>query len=123
MTVVTLHPTMGDWLDMVNNAKPNAAKGTQANENYAREFLQLFTMGTNQLNADGTYKLDAKGKPVANYTQAQVTALARTFTGWTYPAVPGGKVVWNGNSVNHSGQMVAMDAYHDTDAKTIVVAP
>ncbi|WP_161805153.1 DUF1800 domain-containing protein [Amantichitinum ursilacus] len=119
MLTTTLHPTMGDWLDMVNNDKPNAAKGIQANENYAREFLQLFTTGTSQLNYDGSVKLDAHGKPLPVYTQAQVTAMARAFTGWTYPAAPGGKVTWQGTVV-HAGQMVAIEAHHDTDAKVVL---
>src|SRR5262249_49494490 len=50
---VTLHPTMGRYLDMANNDKPNPQRGTNPNENYARELLQLFSIGLVELNADG----------------------------------------------------------------------
>ena len=119
MTDVTLHPTMGDWLDMVTNDKPNPTKGTQANENYAREFMQLFTVGPNMLNSDGSFQLDANGKSIPTYTQDQVTALARAFTGWAYPPVGTAAPAWN-DGVNHAGKMVAFDAHHDMDAKTII---
>ncbi|KPC54712.1 DUF1800 domain-containing protein [Amantichitinum ursilacus] len=119
MTDVTLHPTMGDWLDMVGNDKPNPAKGTQANENYAREFMQLFTVGTSMLNADGSPQLDSNGKPLPVYTQAQVTDLARAFTGWAYPPHDGQAPTWNAGT-NHMGKMVAFDVHHDMDVKTII---
>ncbi len=64
MNDVTLSPAMGHWLDMVNNGKPNIAQGDHANENYAREFMQLFTIGTSQLNPDGSYQLDSNGNQI-----------------------------------------------------------
>ena len=63
MQDVTLSPAMGHWLDMVNNGKPNVSKGDHANENYAREFMQLFTIGTSQLNPDGSFQLDSQRQP------------------------------------------------------------
>ncbi|WP_163591348.1 DUF1800 family protein, partial [Klebsiella pneumoniae] len=60
---VTLSPAMGRYLNMANNDKPNPAKGIQPNENYAREVLQLFTIGLWQLNPDGSQKLDGQGQP------------------------------------------------------------
>ena len=89
MNDVTLSPAMGHWLDMVNNGKPNTAQGDHANENYAREFMQLFTIGTSQLNPDGSYQLDANGNQIPTYTQDTVEAFARAYTGWTYPLTPG----------------------------------
>src|SRR5258706_579520 len=68
LLAVTLSPVMGDYLDMVNNNKSNPAAGTDPNENYAREILQLFSVGTYLLNADGTRALDAAGKPAASNT-------------------------------------------------------
>ena len=62
---VTLSPAMGNYLDMVNNQKPNLLTGVEPNENYARELLQLFSIGTVDLRLDGTPLLDATGKPVA----------------------------------------------------------
>ncbi len=78
---------MGNYLDMVNNDKP--APGQHANENYAREIMQLFTLGLNQLNPDGTPVLDTSGNPVPTYTQDDVMALGLAFTGWTFPTQPG----------------------------------
>ena len=89
MQDVTLSPAMGDWLDMVNNGKPNVSRGDHANENYAREFMQLFTIGTSQLNTDGSYQLDSGGNQIPTYTQDTVEAFAVAYTGWTYPLTPG----------------------------------
>jgi hypothetical protein len=68
---VTLSPQMGHYLDMVDNRKADPVKGTQPNENYARELLQLFSIGTVELALDGTPLLDAKGAPIATYGQAE----------------------------------------------------
>ena len=114
---VTLHPAMGDYLDMVNNDKPTAA--VQANENFAREVLQLFSIGLSKLNADGSTINDANGVPVPTYDQGVVSAMARAFTGWTYAARSGTTSKWT-NPVNYLGDMVAFDAHHDVAAKAIV---
>jgi len=87
MTDVTLTPAMGHYLDMVDNDAP--PPGEHANENYAREIMQLFCLGLNQLNPDGTPVLDTSGNPVPSYTQNDVMDLGRAFTGWTYPLTPG----------------------------------
>ena len=114
---VTLHPAMGDYLDMVNNDKPSAT--VQANENYAREVLQLFSIGLSKLNADGTTVKDANGVAVPSYDQAAVQAYARAFTGWTYAARPGATSKWT-NPTNYLGDMVSFDAHHDIAAKVLV---
>jgi uncharacterized protein (DUF1800 family) len=115
---VTLSPVMGNYLDMVNNDKPNPAKGTSANENYAREVLQLFTIGLEQLNPDGTSQLDSSGNTIPTYSQDTVTNFARSFTGWTYPPKSGSPSF--GSSPNYTGPMVSIDSHHDTDAKTLL---
>src|ERR1700741_4119958 len=84
---VTLTPAIAPYLDMVDNDAP--APGPQAHENDAREIMQLFCLGLNQLNPDGSHVLDASGKPVPTYTQNDVMDLGRAFTGWTYPVQPG----------------------------------
>ena len=66
---VTLSPAMGRFLDMVNNDKPNVAANTHANENYARELMQLFTLGLYLLNQDGSLQLDSSGNPIPTYDQ------------------------------------------------------
>ena len=114
---VTLSPAMGDYLDMVNNDKPSAT--VQANENYAREVLQLFSIGLSKLNADGTTVNDANGVPVPSYDQATVQAYARAFTGWTYAARSGVASRWT-NPINYLGDMVPFDAHHDIAAKVLL---
>src|ERR1700691_3059553 len=81
---VSLNPAMGRYLNMANNNKGNAAKGTAANENYSRESMQLFTLGLTELTPNGTPVLDSSGNPVPTYDQTDVTNLARALTGWTY---------------------------------------
>ncbi len=122
MNDVTLSPAMGHWLDMVNNGKPNTSQGDHANENYAREFMQLFTIGTSQLNPDGSYQLDSSGNQIPTYTQDTVEAFARAYTGWTYPLTPG-MAQQTYNPAYWTGQMVAVDSNHDTDPKQLLVYP
>ncbi len=117
MTDVTLTPAMGNFLNMVNNDAP--PPGEHANENYAREIMQLFCLGLNQLNPDGTPVLDAGGNPIPTYTQADVMDLGRAFTGWTFPVMPG-KSAQNHNPEYYGGPMVAVEGLHDTGAKTIL---
>lgn len=81
---VTLHPAMGYYLNMLQSEKDDPARGTHPNENYAREVLQLFSIGLVQLDADGTPKLDAQGRPIPTYDEAVVKGFARAFTGWTF---------------------------------------
>ena len=113
---VTLTPAMGNYLDMVNNDAP--APGQHANENYAREIMQLFTLGLNQLNPNGTPVLDASGNPVPTYTQNDVMDLGRAFTGWTFPPQPG-MASQTHNPSYYGGNMVAVESNHDMGAKTI----
>jgi uncharacterized protein (DUF1800 family) len=116
---MTLSPAMGRYLNMANNNKGNPAKGTAANENYARELMQLFTIGLNQLNMDGSPVLDSSGNPVPTYTQAIVTSTAKALTGWTYPTTPGTTAKTN-NPVYYLGQMLPVESEHDTTSKQIV---
>jgi len=121
---VTLSPTMGQYLNMANNAMANTATGTVANENYAREVMQLFTVGTTMLNPDGTPQFDAHSLLVPAYNQAVISETARVFTGWTYQP-SSGPVEWN-DYINPAGPMVAFPAEHDSGSKQLLngyVAP
>ena len=118
LRAVTLSPAMGTYLNMANNNKGNAAKGTSANENYARELLQLFTLGLTKLNLDGSPVLDSNGNPVPTYNQAEITSEAKMLTGWTYPTAPGATAK-NNNPAYYFGPMIAVETEHDTSAKTI----
>ncbi len=115
---VTLSPAMGRYLNMANNHKGNPAKNTAANENYARELMQLFTLGLTQLNPDGTPVLDQNKNPVPTYDQTVVTNMAKVVTGWTYPTAPGATPKIS-NPQYFFGQMFAVDSEHDTTAKAI----
>ena len=78
---VSLSTAMGYYLTYRGNAKANVTRGSQPDENYARELMQLFTIGLVHLNADGTVRL-TNGLPTETYTQSDVSGLARVFTGW-----------------------------------------
>jgi uncharacterized protein (DUF1800 family) len=125
MVAVTLSPVMGDYLDMANNNKTNTAAGTDPNENYAREILQLFTVGTVKLNQDGTPRVDAEGKPLPTYDLAEIKGFSRVFTGWTYPTVAGAPARSN-NPRDYLGNMLAVTSNHEFGTKLLldgVVAP
>jgi uncharacterized protein (DUF1800 family) len=81
LVFVSKSPAMGAYLSFLNNDKGNPATGSQPDENYAREVMQLFSIGLLKLNLDGTPAL-ASGAPQPTYAQADVTQLARVFTGW-----------------------------------------
>ncbi|HTB10695.1 MAG TPA: DUF1800 domain-containing protein [Bryobacteraceae bacterium] len=115
---ITLSPAMGRYLNMANNNKASSAKGTVPNENYARELMQLFTLGLNQLNPDGSLALDANQNIQTTYTQPIVTAMSLALTGWTYPTAPGATAK-NNNPAFYTGTMFSVDAEHDKTAKTI----
>lgn len=115
---VTLDPAMGIFLDMVNNDKANAVTGSVANENYAREILQLFSIGTNQLNLDGSLVI-VGGSPVPTYNQTTIQNFAHTFTGWTFAPLPG-KTSYFPNNTNFGAPMIAFDAHHDMTAKALL---
>src|SRR5438552_13431744 len=78
---VTLNPGMGEYLNMRGNSVVNRTNPTP-NENYAREIMQLFSIGVDTLNQDGTPVLDAQGNRVPSYDQTTIANLARVFTGW-----------------------------------------
>ena len=88
LEAVTLSPVMGQYLDVANNARRDPQRGIPPNENYAREVLQLFSIGLVKLNQDGTPQRGADGKPLATYSAAEIGEFARAFTGWTYPPTP-----------------------------------
>lgn len=115
---VTLSPAMGNFLNMANNNKANPRTGALPNENYARELLQLFTLGLVQLNMNGTPVLDANGKPLPTFDQSAITELSRALTGWTYPNTPGRNPSAN-NPQYYFGQMIPFIGNHDTAAKAI----
>lgn len=111
LTEVSTSPAMGDFLSFRNNTGPNE------DQNYAREVMQLFTIGLHQLNIDGTLKLDSKNNPIPTYQQEDVEAMAKIFSGWTFE---------NGNAARFSNvngpYLAAMDpveSRHTKDRKVL----
>ncbi len=113
LRAVTLNPYMGDYLDMVDSQK------AAPNENYARELMQLFTMGVSRLNPDGTPVTDSGGNVQPNYTPADVHDIARALTGWTYARFAG-FAANDYNNVDYSKPMVPNTERFDATAKTFL---
>ncbi len=113
LKAVTLNPFMGDFLDMVDSNK------SAPNENYARELMQLFSLGPNALNMDGTPQKDAGGATVANYTTDDVRNVAKALTGWTYARIGDG-VITDSNTADYTRPMIMNAARYDTTAKTFL---
>jgi len=109
LSEITLTPAMGEYLDMRLSTR------TSPNENFAREVLQLFSVGTDLLNPDGTPQRDAQGNTIPTYTQADVNEFTRVFTGWNF-ALP-----FVGATTNFRDPMVPRGGTnHDVGAKTLL---
>ena len=119
MKAVTLNPMMGEYLSMVRNEKTDLARNIRPDENYARELMQLFTIGLVELNLDGSQKLDGEGDPIPTYNQDIIKGFASVFTGWMYANAP--YWYWGGwNEANTTEPMKAFEDYHDTQSKTLL---
>ena len=116
---VTLSPTMGHYLDMANSDQTNPANGTVPNQNYAREVLQLFSIGLVELNQDGSAQLDATGAPIPTYAPPTIEGFSAVFTGWTYPPLSGASSNWT-NPINFDGQMVSFPNHHQAGSKLLL---
>ncbi len=85
---VTLHPAMGVYLSMLGNEKPDPVRNIRPDENYARELMQLFSIGLVELNVDGTLRRDpVSNEPIPTYDQSIIEGFAHVFTGWTWAGV------------------------------------
>lgn len=118
---VTLQPAMGYYLNMLGNDKEDPASGRMPSENYAREVLQLFSIGLVELNNDGTAKRDASGKTIPTYDQNVVQGFAKVFTGWSF----GGNDTsfsdgFNPPKQNWSLEMQAWPSHHSTGTKLLL---
>lgn len=125
---LTLSPAMGFYLDMVDNGAATPPGNVPPDENYARELLQLFSIGVPLLREDGTPVLDAEGRPVPAYDQETIRAFARVFTGFTYATLPGAAARRN-NPPNFKAPMwlyrnaAGLDATHDKGEKKLLDYP
>ncbi|MBS0320355.1 MAG: DUF1800 family protein, partial [Proteobacteria bacterium] len=120
---VSLSPAMGNYLDSVNNDRTDG-KSRVPNENYAREIMQLFSIGLTELNDDGTELTDASGDPIPTYDQDGIKQMARVFTGWTYAQASGVPPTAKNFTTYYAAPMVTYPGTattgHDTDAKDII---
>ena len=103
---------MGKYLDIANSNKPSP--GASANENYARELMQLFSIGLVELNPDGSPKVDANNQTKPTYDQTTVQQVALALTGWTYIGAQ------NNNWENFTGPLQPKDVNHDMRAKSFL---
>lgn len=86
LKAVTLHPAMGLYLNIIGNMQADNDPSRHPDENYAREVMQLMSIGLSQLAADGTVQTDATGAPIATFTHNDIAGLANVFTGWSWSA-------------------------------------
>ncbi len=124
MKEMTLNPTMGEYLNMRESTR------TSPNENYAREIKQLFAIGLFMLNQDGTLQRDTQNNPIPTYTQDEVNAFTRVFTGWSFCSVPASCPSAVAGTVNFIDPMLlnpgitnAVQNRHDIHAKTLLTYP
>jgi len=122
---VSLHPAMGIYLTWLGNQKEDPATGRKPDENYAREVMQLMTIGLYQLNLDGTVKTDGSGRPIATYTSDDIAGLAKVFTGYSYYTTAPTTVTFRGGNKHADAtvrSMIPYAAFHSTSAKSFLGA-
>ena len=115
MSDITLNPGMGNYLDMVRSTRTNP------NENFAREILQLFTIGLFMLNQDGTLQLDGSGNPIPTYDQDTVNNFTKVLTGWNFcnTGCPNSTL----GAPNYKDPMIMNQNQHDITTKTLLNYP
>ncbi len=119
LEAVTLNPMMGEYLSMVRNEKADAVRNIRPDENYARELMQLFSIGLIELNNDGTPRLDQESNTIPTYDQEIIKAFARVFTGWMYGDAP----TWYWFDEGAASEVLPMKAFadfHDNGEKTLL---
>jgi len=107
---------MGVYLSMLGNQKPDPENNIRPDENYAREIMQLFSIGLVKLNLDGTVVTDGEGKPEASYNQSIIEGFAHVFTGWTFA----GSSRFRWPEINELDPMEAWQEFHDTGEKILL---
>jgi len=120
MEDVTKSPVMGLYLSMMGNEKPQPDLNIRPDENFARELMQLFTIGLNEMNIDGSLKLDLQGQAIPTYNQETIEAYAHVFTGWHFAGKT--ELNWNLFFANYDflTPMELVDSFHDQDSKILL---
>ncbi len=120
---VTLHPMMGVYLTWLGNQKEDPVTGRNPDENYAREVMQLMTIGLVQLNQDGTTRTDNLGRPLPSYTTDDIAGLAKVFTGYSYYSPNPTNTTFGGRNLPTDAttrSMIPYPAFHSLSAKTFL---
>ncbi|MEM9571914.1 MAG: DUF1800 family protein [Pseudomonadota bacterium] len=117
---VTYSPIMGEYLTFAGNRKADPDMGSAPDENYAREIMQLFTIGLYELNLDGTLKLDDQGRPIETYSTEDITELSKVFTGLWWEGLPFGELRANRTQQASINRMVMHEDQHSPSAKTFL---
>jgi uncharacterized protein (DUF1800 family) len=123
LKAVSLHPAMGVYLNMQGNDKGSLITGLHANENYAREINQLFSIGLNRMWPDGTLVLNSQNSIVPTYNQAVVSGFAAALTGWNYyqtNQANGRLPTGFGPAANYTNTMVLVPTHHDLGTKQLL---
>ena len=130
MMEVTMHPLMGYYLSHFQNRKGNPDLGTLPDENYAREIMQLFSIGLWELNNDGTCKLDAEGEKIPTYDIEDIQELAKVFTGFSggawnvidFPNLAGQPLAFgfNINRYDLTVPMIIYEQQHESGEKIMI---
>ena len=116
MTTLASDPTIGRSLNLVGNVA-STDPSVHPNQNFGREFMQLFTIGTVLLDDDGTEKLDSNGQPIPTYDQNTVIDMSRVFTGWENATPVNPQTTFEG--VDFSQTLVPVESEHDSGAKLL----
>jgi uncharacterized protein (DUF1800 family) len=128
LEAVSRHPLMGRYLSHLRNQKADPKTGRVPDENYAREVMQLFSIGLVELNSDGTARAGGDGQPLATYGPADIAGLAKVFTGWSWscPEWPDNGCFYSG-SANGSADpdrsfkpMMGYPQYHSAEEKSFL---
>ncbi len=120
---VTLHPAMGVYLTFLANQREDAAGTRTPDENYAREVMQLMSIGLHELNLDGSTRLNAQGQPILAYSQQDISQLAKVFTGisWYHPTPTNTTFLGgNRNADSFVRQMIFYPQYHSFAQKSFL---
>ncbi len=127
LSEITLHPSMGFYLSHLNNPKADPANNVHPDENYAREIMQLFSIGLYELNIDGSYVLDSDGDPIPTYDNDDIKEFAKVFTGLG-PGDINDNVTWTNAPYFGLGiwgtdmtvPMVMYEDFHENSSKSLL---
>jgi hypothetical protein len=110
---------MGVYLSMLGNEKPDPLLNIRPDENYARELMQLFSIGLVELNQDGTIMRDGQNQPIPTYNQQIIEGFAHVYTGWNFAGAPSFDLA-QPNAFNQTAPMQLYPAFHDTGEKRLL---